>query len=198
MFDLFKTKRIANRTPAPQNFLADKISNNNQTYFAWHESPIQIISVYDDKRYDRSDIDNLSPAMYRYTANQLKDFGFVRVSGRVFQHSVFNADAIIVQAKVQGASPFHSLDYCSRKPEDILILTPTQTAAVFINDLPHEQAIEKIVALIKTQPINLFKLKDHLENSSRHISFLDAIPYIKYEQRKAVESAPLLNKRALK
>lgn len=77
-------------------------------------------------------------------------------------------------------------------------MTPTQAAAILINTLALEPCVESLAELVKRQPINLYKLKDYLEDKSQHQQFKQAIPYITYTQRIAVESEPLNKMRAIK
>ena len=162
------------------------------------ECKLNIISIFDDLRYDRSDADILSPAMRRHIKKKLESQGFKQNSGNVFQHREENVRCIMPKAHALGSSPFHITDYTPKQEQDFYILTPTQTACQFVNLYPLEHALEKIGLLIERQPINLFRLKDYLEDSQSHRDFAQAIPHIKYLQRMALESPKLRQMRALR
>lgn len=185
-------------SPPPSEDWLREILHSSDPYLYVLPPPIPAISIFDDLRFDRSDIDNLSPGMYRYVNDTLCSVGFKRMSGRCFGHETYAIKCIIPQARVQGASPFHATHYLKKSESDFYILTPTQCAALIIEEYKLEQAVTHLVELIHHHPINLFKIKDHLESKDRHQQFLQAIPHLKYTQRIAVSSPPLSLLKTLK
>lgn len=176
----------------------EHIANCLDSYLYLTEAPLNILSVFDELRYDRSDVDMLSPGMRKHVAKRLARAGFKQSSGRLLTHNEIRARCHLPKPTVLGASPFHTMDHISSYEYDFFVLTPTQTAGAFVDHYDLAEAVERICALVEKQPINLFKLKDYLEGNSKHQDFLQAVPHIKYRQRKAVESEPLKQKRALK
>ena len=167
-------------------------------YIFASEKPFNILSIFDDLRYDRSDVDILSPSMRRYIAKLLASQGFKQKSGSVFQDKARDIRCIIPKTHALGASPFDITRYSPKREQDYYILTPTQTACQFVDRCSLEEAVEKIGALVAKHPINLLKLQDYLEDKEKHKEFLAAIPHIRYLQRIAVESEPLKRLRSLK
>ncbi len=198
MFNFFKKQPQIDKLCPSVHFLHDAIKNENNIYFRTYTAPINMISVFDDTRFDRSDIDNLSPGMYRHTGKFLKNLGFEQDSGRIFRHSKFDMRCEIPKSRVQGSSPFHVLDYTTKREQDFYILTPTQIAGVIISKLPHADAVPLLIDLVEHHPINLFKLKDHTDNSKNHQDFLDVIAHLKYKQREATSKPPLRQLKTLK
>ena len=157
---------------------------------------LNIISVFDELRYDRSDADMLSPAMRFHVVNKLKTLGFKQSSGNVLEHPD-DVRCILPKSHALGASPFHITSFTKKREQDFYVLTPTQTACQLIKQFEFEIAVEKVKALIQEQPINLFRLSDYLEYCEEHVYFLEAIGHLRYVQRCAVESLPLKKRRAL-
>ena len=166
-------------------------------YLYLADTELNLLSVFDDLYYDRSDADLLTPGMRRHVAQQLQALGFKQETGTLFQHQTSAARCLIPKTHALGASPFDITRYTPRSQGDYYILTPTQTACQFIDHYPLEQAVEKTKTLIARQPINLYRLMDYLEPKSGHQDFLQAIGHLRYVQRKAVESEPLCYRRAL-
>ena len=166
-------------------------------YMMLADARLNLFTVFDDLKYDRSDIDMMSPPMRTHAVSQLKALGFTQTSGTVLYNKRDDVKCFIPKFHALGASPFDIARYTPKRSRDYYILTPTQTACQYIDAYAHENAIEKIVALVKSQPINLFKLVDYLEKKPAHRDFRAAIGYIKSVQREAVTSDPLRRRRAL-
>jgi len=96
-----------------------------------------------------------------------------------------------------GASPFDITRYTPRGEHDFYILTPTQTACQYVDFYSHAEAVERVKALIIRQPINLYKLLDYLEPKTAHQAFANAIGHLRFVQREAITSEPLMRRRAL-
>lgn len=161
------------------------------------DKDLQILSVFDDLKYDRADADMLSPAMRRHVVQRLEKLGFKQTSGTVMTHQKSGICGLMPKFHALGASPFDITRYTHKRPQDFYILTPTQTACRFIDTYPLEEAVERVKNLIERQPINLYRLMDFLEPKPTHQNFLTAIGHLKYVQRVAVESEPLRSMRAL-
>ncbi len=159
--------------------------------------PDNIISIFDELHYDRSDIDMVSPAMRQYVIEMLETQGFKQLSGNVVVNNVEDVQCIIPKFHALGSSPFDIIRYTPKRQQDFYILTPTQTACQFIDHYEHEKAVENICQLIEQQPINLFKLMDYLENKKHHLEFKKKIYMIKEFQNTAINNQPLKNRRSL-
>ncbi|MEM8818691.1 MAG: hypothetical protein AAGE90_04075 [Pseudomonadota bacterium] len=164
-------------------------------YFA--DRDLNLLSVFDDTRYDRADADMLSPAMRRHAIDKLRALGFRQKSGTVLVHQSEDIRFLIPKFHALGASPFDITRYTEKRAQDFYILTPTQTACQFIDNYALDAAVARIKALIVKQPINLYRLMDYLERKPAHEAFAEAIGHLKYFQRMAVESEPLRRRRAL-
>lgn len=198
MFGLFKKNAKPMVMPRAGQACVRKVRSLTSDPYLYVPESMEIISVFDDTQYDRSDFDNLSPAMRHYVKKKLLSLGFTQISGRVFENNIEHMQCEIPKSSVQGASPFHATHYSDKREGDFFILTPTQTACFVVDHFPLDQAVEKIVQLVARQPINIFKLKDYLEGSQAHKAFAEALPFINYKQRLAVESAPLNTMRSIK
>ncbi|MEM9010873.1 MAG: hypothetical protein AAGE18_06580 [Pseudomonadota bacterium] len=170
---------------------------NRDPYLYLPTSELQILSVFDDLKYDRADADMLSPSMRQHAIRKLRPLGFRQISGTVLLQGDLDVRFLMPKFHALGASPFDIARYTERRPQDFLMLTPTQTACQFIDNYPLADAVSRIKALITEQPINLYRLMDYLERKPAHREFLGAIGHLKYVQRVAVESEPLRRRRAL-
>lgn len=166
-------------------------------YMALADKRLRLFSVFDDLRYDRADADMLSPAMRNHAIERLKKIGFKQISGAVLEDKASDRRCLMPKSHALGASPFDITRYTPKRAQDFYILTPTQTACQFIDNYPHEEAVERIVHLMRVQPINLIRLMDYLEHTPTHREFLSAIAFLKKTQAEAVASEPLKRRRAL-
>jgi len=162
------------------------------------DHPKNIISIFDDLHYDRSDVDIISPAMRRYLLKKLKLLNFKQKTGNTFECLNKNIRCVIPKIHALGTSPFDVTLYTHKRTQDFYILTPTQTACLITMCCPIEEAVKTISNLIKSQPININRMQDYLEQSTNDEEFLTAIPHLRYVQGIAVKSEPLSNMRALK
>ncbi|MEM6712025.1 MAG: hypothetical protein AAF590_07060 [Pseudomonadota bacterium] len=179
------------------NTLVEQFEAGFGPYFHMADGQLRLFSVFDDLRYDRSDADMMSPAMRKHAIEKLAALGFKQKTGTVLENKVRDVRCIIPKFHALGASPFDITRYATRRAQDFYILTPTQTACQFIDTYPLEDAVTRVRALIETQPINLYRLMDYLENKPSHQAFLDTIGHLRFVQRTAVESEPLKRRRAL-
>lgn len=167
-------------------------------YLLLADPDLRLISVFDDLRYDRADMDMLSPPMRTHVLQKLAPFGFRQTSGTVIENKTADIRCYMPKFRALGASPFDITRYTERRRQDYYVLTPTQTACLLVNHYKLEEAVQRVAKLVQTQPINLFRLMDYLEHTPTHRDFLQAIGHLKYVQREAVESEPLCRRRALR
>ncbi|MCV6596535.1 MAG: hypothetical protein OIF40_05550 [Mangrovicoccus sp.] len=158
---------------------------------------LNLISVFDELRYDRADGDFLSTAMRAYGARKLKPLGFRQVSGAVIENRERDVRVLMPKFHALGASPFDAARYTEKRPQDFYLLTPTQTACQFVDHYDTEEAVERIKALIIRHPANLLRLFDFLEDKPAHHRVKEAIGHLKYVQRQAIETEPLKGRRGL-
>ncbi|MEO0371926.1 MAG: hypothetical protein AAF231_10750 [Pseudomonadota bacterium] len=166
-------------------------------YMTLADERLRLFSVFDDLYYDRADADMLSPAMRNHAIERLGKIGFRQISGNVLEDKAADRRCLLPKSHALGASPFDITRYTPRRDQDFYLLTPTQTACQFIDHYDHEDAVERIVDLIRVQPINLFRLMDYLEHTESHREFLKAIKFLQKTQKEAVKSEPLKRRRAL-
>ncbi len=184
-------------TPVISNSFNDLIeATANDDYLHWVYE-LNVLSVFDDIKYDRSDIDILSPAMRHYAAKFLKNQGFRQKSGQCFISRDCEEKLWMPKPSVLGASPFDITRYIKRDVSDAIILTPTQTAAFLFDRLELKDAVSEIAVLIEQQPINLLKLRDHIPRYGDRERYTQAFPYLRFCQRKAIERPHMRFKRSL-
>ncbi|SNS98665.1 hypothetical protein [Tropicimonas sediminicola] len=167
-------------------------------YLSIADPDLRLISVFDDLKYDRADLDMLTGPMRRRAVRGLEPLGFRQVSGAVIENRSADVRVVMPKQHSLGASPFDAARYLSRRSRDYVLLTPTQVACQFIDSYPVEDAVERIRVLVAKHPINLLKIADHLEHNDRHATFRPAIGHLKFVQREAVEAEPLRSRRALR
>lgn len=166
-------------------------------YMMLADDQLNIFSVFDDLKYDRSDADMMSPGMRKHAVEKLKPFGFRQTSGSVLRDKARDVFCYIPKPQVLGASPFDVARYTPKREQDFYVLTPTQTACQYIDAYSFEDALEKTLALVQLQPINLYRLMDYLEPKPKHEAFRAGLSEIKAVQTVAVKSEPLRRRRAL-
>ncbi|MEM0898535.1 MAG: hypothetical protein AAGI92_01130 [Pseudomonadota bacterium] len=166
-------------------------------YLTLADPKLRILSVFDDLKYDRADADLLSPPMRSHVIKKLGQIGFKQKTGTVIEHRDSGVRCMMPKFHALGASPFDITRYTNRREQDYYILTPTQTACLFIDHYSNTEAVERTKKLIQSQPINIYRLMDYLEKKPAHQDFLQAIGHLKFVQREAVQSDPLRSRRAL-
>lgn len=171
---------------------------NSDPYLCLADEALKLISVFDDLKYDRADMDMLTGPMRQRVLSKLKPLGFRQVSGNVLEHPDHASRMYMPKFRALGASPFDATRDTPRAPRDYYILTPTQTACQLIDCYPTDAAVEAIKALIVKHPVNLLRISDFLDKSSAHNAFAAAIGHLKFIQREAVQSEPLRRRRALR
>ncbi|MBE1291138.1 MAG: hypothetical protein GJ677_01480 [Rhodobacteraceae bacterium] len=167
-------------------------------YLAVVDAERQILSVFDDLRFDRSDADIMAGPMRSHIALRLAPFGFRQVSGHVIENTAQDIRMIIPKFRALGESPFDAIRYAPRRPQDFHILTPTQAACQVIDTYPLEEAQDRILKLIQKHPINIYRILDFMDRSDRHMAFRPVLGHLKFVQRTAIRSEPLCRRRALR
>lgn len=167
-------------------------------YLCIADERLKLISVFDDLKYDRADMDMLSGPMRRRIVSKLTPLGFKQVSGAMLENRELDIRMHMPKFRALGASPFDATRDTPRRPQDYFILTPTQAACLMIDSYPLSDAIEKLEALVMQQPVNLLRLSDYLESKDSHRAASPAIGHLVIVQRKAVASEPLCRRRALR
>ncbi len=168
-----------------------------EPYFQIADEKLGLLSVFDDLKYDRADVDMISPAMRKHVVGKLGPLGFRQTSGTVLEHAEADMRVHIPKFRALGASPFDIARYTEKRPQDYCLLTPTQVACQYVDHYELDEAVQRIEALIAKHPINLLKLADYLEAKPKHRAFREVLGHIKLKQRIAVESEPLCRRRSL-
>ncbi len=168
-----------------------------EPYFQIADEKLGLLSVFDDLKYDRADVDMISPAMRKHVAGKLGPLGFRQTSGTVLEHAEADMRVHIPKFHALGASPFDIARYTEKRSQDYCLLTPTQVACQYVDHCELDDAVQRIEALIMKHPINLLKLADYLEGKPKHRAFRGVLGHIKLKQRIAVESEPLCRRRSL-
>ncbi|MEM7439890.1 MAG: hypothetical protein AAF393_09845 [Pseudomonadota bacterium] len=187
--------------PSPQERQALRQSVEACTfgpYMTLADANLNLLSVFDDLKYDRADADMLSPPMRRHAVEQLSALGFRQTAGTVLEHAASGIRCVLPKSHALGASPFDVTRYTPKGPQDYYLLTPTQTACVFIDSYDHAEAVGRVKDLITIQPINILRLADYLEKKPAHTSFKNAIGHLRLVQREAIAAEPLCRRRALR
>lgn len=166
-------------------------------YLCLADRSLRLVSVFDDLKYDRSDLDMMSGPMRQRVILKLRPLGFKQVSGSVLESRFDDVRFIFPKFRALGASPFDAARDTPRRAQDFWVLTPTQTACQWIDHYQHDQAVNRIRQLVQRHPINLYRLMDYLEDKPAHQIFINAIGHLKLMQREAIESEPLKTRRAL-
>lgn len=171
---------------------------NADPYLMVADAELHLISVFDDLRYDRADLDMLSPPMRKRAMAKLRPLGFVQRSGTMLENRAEDIRIHLPRFRALGSSPFDALRDTEMRPQDYALLTPTQAAAQIIAEHPVDKMVERLKALVAKHPVNLLRLDDFLEREPRHDAFRDALGHLIYVQREAVAQEPLKTRRALR
>ncbi|MEL7213141.1 MAG: hypothetical protein AAGK92_10795 [Pseudomonadota bacterium] len=166
-------------------------------YMMLADARMNLFSVFDDLKYDRSDLDMMSPGMRRHAISMLSKAGFKQVSGRVLRHEAQDIVCHFPKFHALGSSPFDITRYTPKRERDYYILTPTQTACQIIDGYGLEEAMTRLEALVRLQPVNVFKLRDYLEDQAAHRDFEPLVGHLMAVQKEAVAASPLRSRRAL-
>ena len=171
---------------------------NRDPYLFVADDALKLISVFDDLKYDRADLDMLSEPMRRRVLTKLTPFGFRQVSGSLLENRDEDIRMHLPKFRALGASPFDACRDTPRREQDYYVLTPTQTVCQILDAYPLDNALVLIEALVVRHPANLLRIADFLEKNDGREAVLKAIGHLRYLQRKAVETEPLRTRRALR
>lgn len=186
--------------PAPQQDRAAETLAvlNADPYLMVVDIELRLLSVFDDLRYDRADLDMLSPPMRRRALEKLAPLGYVQRSGSMFENRAEDIRIHMPKFRALGASPFDALRETVRRPQDYALVTPTQAAAKLIASHPIETAKERIAALVQKHPVNLLRLFDFQEPGPSQAPVRAMLGELVTLQRAAVAQEPLKSRRALR
>jgi hypothetical protein len=159
---------------------------------------LQIISVFDDLKYDRADVDALAGPMRSHVMQKVKPLGFVQTTGHILTHQSADMRLIMPKFRALGESPFDVTRSTPRRAQDFYILTPTQSACMLIDSYPTAEAQDRVLALIQQQPINIYRILDYMARDDHREAFKPVLGHLKFAQKQAVRSEPLCRRRALR
>ncbi|WP_424927748.1 hypothetical protein [Amaricoccus tamworthensis] len=190
--------KTAPATEATTPFAERVMVLNADPYLIVADTHLRLISVFDDLRYDRSDLDMLCAPMRDRALRRLKPMGFSQKSGTVIENRAEDIRIHMPKFRALGASPFDALRDTDQRPQDYVLLTPTQTAARIIEGHDPDPAMDLLEALVARHPVNLLRIFDFLDSSPRHAAFKKPLGYLVHVQRQAIAKEPLKTRRALR
>jgi len=161
-----------------------------------HEG-LRLISVFDDLRYDRADLDLLGGPMRARLLRAVAPHGYRQRSGGVIENPATGMRMVMPKFRALGASPFDAVRDTPRGPGEYYVLTPTQAACVILDSLPSEEALAALEALIAVQPVNLLRIFDYLGQGPDRPEAKRIIGHLTPMQRAAIRAEPLMRRRAL-
>ena len=86
-------------------------------YMCVADANLRVISIFDDLKYDRADVDMMSPAMRNHAIARLDPLGFKQVSGTVLKHHASGVCCFIPKVYALGASPFDGAPRTTAHPD---------------------------------------------------------------------------------
>lgn len=152
--------------------IKDLNQDKNICYF---DTPIQVISIYDHYRYDRSDHDGLSAPQRDYLLNKCKKFGLKQMTGRTYLLEELDLKLVFPKQSILGASPFDSFKYEKYDEKTVFVLTPTQSSCYFLTLDAKEESLKYLELLLSKQSINFKKIKDHVRTESQYKERFDDV-----------------------
>lgn len=188
----------ADGLPGPEAEAALRQALERDPYLHLADAELRLISVFDDLRYDRADLDMLSGPMRARVLQRLAPIGLRQRSGGLMEDPSGAIRLHLPKFRALGASPFDALRETRRAPGDYALLTPTQAACAILEGHAPEQALPRLEALVTRHPVNLLRIFDYLDRSERHTGHRRMIGHLVPIQRAAVREAPLRDRRALR
>lgn len=155
-----------------------------------------VVSIFDFNFYDRSDYDILTQAQRLHLEKKVKPLGYTWVSGRQLKIKE-NYEApwfSFPKPSVQGAIPSDIFIHNKRAPNEILVLTPTQTACYILKQEKTDKIKELLTHLVAHHPINLKKMEDLFRVEPEYATFMSMYPELTKIQETAVNETKLKNK----
>lgn len=199
LFDRKKDLVVSSAAAHKHAAFSDMVTElNADPYLMIADVDLRLISVFDDLRYDRSDLDMLSSPMRKRALKKLAPFGYVQRSGSVIENPADDIRIHMPKFRALGASPFDALRETPMRPQDYALLTPTQAAAQIIASYSVDSAKERLAALVVKHPANLVRLFDFLEPTPTKAAVRGMLGELVYLQRAAVAKEPLKSRRALR
>ncbi|MEM9050380.1 MAG: hypothetical protein AAGC92_16915 [Pseudomonadota bacterium] len=189
-------QRAVGRSEGP--FAQSVQSLNADPYLMVADPQLRLISVFDDLRYDRADLDLMSGPMRRRAVAKLQPLGFVQRSGSVLENRAEDICVLLPKFKALGASPFDATRDIARRAQDYFLLTPTQAACQILDAHRLAQAMDRLERLVVRHPVNLLRIFDFLESRDARDRVRGAIGHLAALQREAVSREPLKRRRALR
>lgn len=89
--------------------MLDQLKEDKNFYLV--DSPLNLLSVFDHTRYDRSDLDLLSVPQRQYVERKLKKFGYKFKTGRVLTSKLQTIVFRIPKQSIISANPFDVVRY---------------------------------------------------------------------------------------
>lgn len=157
---------------------------------------LMVLSIFDFNFYDRSDYDILTQAQRLHLEKKLKPLGYTWVSGRQLK---IKDDAqapwfSFPKPSVQGAIPSDIFVHNKRASNEILVLTPTQTACFILKQKSSDKIKELLTHLVSHHPINLKKIEDLFRVEPEYSTFMGLYSELTKIQETAVKETRLKNK----
>ena len=191
-------QKPARHPPDPEAEEALAAVLDRDPYLCLVDRGLRLVSVFDDLRYDRADMDMLNGPMRRRLVAALAPLGVRQGSGSRLDCPVTGLRLLMPKFRALGASPFDALRDTVRAPTDYAVLTPTQAACAIIDARSTDEAVARLERLVRKHPINLLRIFDFLDGSPAHEAFRPAIGHLVPIQRAAIRTSPLKGRRALR
>lgn len=191
-------QKPARHPPDPEAEEALAAVLDRDPYLCLADRGLRLVSVFDDLRYDRADMDMLNGPMRRRLVAALAPLGVRQGRGSRLDCPVTGLRLHMPKFRALGASPFDALRDTVRAPTDYAVLTPTQAACAIIDARSTDEAVTRLERLVRRHPVNLLRIFDFLDGSPAHEAFRPAIGHLVPIQRGAVRTAPLKDRRALR
>lgn len=191
-------RKPARHPPDPEAEEALAAVLDRDPYLCLADRGLRLVSVFDDLRYDRADMDMLNGPMRRRLVAALAPLGVRQGRGSRLDCPVTGLRLHMPKFRALGASPFDALRDTVRAPTDYAVLTPTQAACAIIDAHSTDAAVARLERLVRQHPVNLLRIFDFLDGSPAHEAFRPAIGHLVPIQREAVRRAPLKDRRALR
>ncbi|MEN9061721.1 hypothetical protein [Ponticoccus litoralis] len=126
-------QKPARHPPDPEAEEALAAVLDRDPYLCLADRGLRLVSVFDDLRYDRADMDMLNGPMRRRLVAALAPLGVRQGRGSRLDCPVTGLRLHMPKFRALGASPFDALRDTVRAPTDYAVLTPTQAACAIID-----------------------------------------------------------------
>lgn len=143
-----------------------------------------LITVYDDNVFDRSDFDVLNGPQRQYLVHQLVDQGHRQISGKKLQNIEHGFELEFCQSPSLGVSPMVQLERCYT-PNKMWMVTPT-TFALFLFSKNASDCVARVEDLIQTCPVNFKKMIDVSRHDAYHHAIMKASKHLQAFQKDVI------------